>query len=98
MRVTRFQVDSDEVLSATSAARASIARISAEVNGLLAQLTSLQGSWSGQAAMAFQGIVAEWRGTQQRVEESMASINAALGRAADQYAQIEAANTRLFSR
>jgi len=95
--MSRFHVDSDQVLSATGAARASMERISGEVSGLLTQLTNLQGSWGGAAATAFQGVVADWRSTQQRVEQSMAAINQALGHAAQQYAEIEAANTRLFS-
>ncbi|MCU1577552.1 MAG: family type secretion target [Leifsonia sp.] len=96
--MTTFQVDSEAVLSATSAVRASIDRIQAEVGGLHGQLTSLQGSWSGQAASAFQGVITDWRATQQRVEESLAAINQALTQAAQQYAEIEAANARLFSR
>jgi WXG100 family type VII secretion target len=96
--MTTFQVDSEAVLSATSAVRASIDRIQAEVGGLHGQLTSLQGSWSGQAASAFQGVITDWRATQQRVEESLAAINQALTQAAQQYAEIEASNARLFSR
>ncbi|MDQ1580725.1 MAG: hypothetical protein QOD05_1500 [Microbacteriaceae bacterium] len=96
--MTTFQVDSEAVLSATSAVRASIDRIQAEVGGLHGQLTSLQSSWSGQAATAFQGVITDWRATEQRVEEGLAAINQALTQAAQQYAEIEAANARLFSR
>lgn len=95
--MTSFQVDSEAVLGATGTVRASMERIQAEVSGLHGQLTNLQGSWSGQAASAFQGVIADWRGTQQRVEESLSSINLALTQAARQYAEIEAANTRLFA-
>jgi 6 kDa early secretory antigenic target len=96
--VTVFQVDSEAVLSATNAVRASIGRIQGEVSGLHGQLTSLQGSWSGQAATAFQGVIGDWRTTQQRVEESLGNINQALTHAAQQYAEIEQANARLFGR
>jgi WXG100 family type VII secretion target len=71
-------------------------RIQGEVGALLGQLVNLQGSWTGQAATAFQGVVSEWRSTQQRVEENLASINQALGSAANQYSEAEAANARLF--
>ena len=94
--MTQYQVDSEAVLNTTGAVRSSMGRIQGEVNGLLGQLVSLQGSWSGQAATAFQGVVSEWRGTQQRVEEALESINLALGHAGQQYADIEAANARLF--
>lgn len=96
--MTRYQVDSEAVLSATGAVRTSIGRIQAEVSGLHGQLTNLQGSWSGQAATAFQAIVNDWKATQQRVEESLAGINHALSQAGQQYADIEAANARLFLR
>lgn len=96
--MTTYRVDSEAVLSAMSAARASSGRIQAEVAGLHAQLTNLQGSWSGQAATAFQGVIADWRATQRRVEESLEGINQALGQAGRQYADIEEANVRLFSR
>lgn len=96
--MTRYQVDSEAVLSATGAARASIDRIQAEVSSLHGQLVGLQGSWSGQAAAAFQSVVTDWKATQQRVEESSRSINQALTLAAQQYAEIEASNARLFQR
>jgi early secretory antigenic target protein ESAT-6 len=96
--MTTYQVDSDAVLTATGAVRNSIVRIQSEVAGLHSQLTNLQGSWSGNAATAFQSVVTDWRATQQRVEESLAGINQALSHAGQQYADIEAANTRLFLR
>jgi early secretory antigenic target protein ESAT-6 len=96
--MTRYQVDSEAVLAATNAAHTSIGRIQAEVGGLHGQLVNLQGSWTGQAATAFQGLIAEWRATQQRVEENLAAIGHALAQAGQQYADIEAANARLFLR
>ncbi len=96
--MTRYQVDSEAVLGATNAVRTSIGRIQAEVGGLHGQLISLQDSWSGQAASAFQAVVNEWKSTQQRVEESLDAISRALGQAGQHYAEIEAANARLFTR
>jgi early secretory antigenic target protein ESAT-6 len=96
--MTRYQVDSDAVMAATGAVRSSISRIQGEVSGLHGRLIDLQSSWSGQASTAFQTVVTEWNQTQQRVEEVLSSINTALGQAGQQYAEIEAANARLFSR
>jgi early secretory antigenic target protein ESAT-6 len=95
--MTRYQVDSEAVLGATNAVRTSIGRIQAEVGGLHGQLVSLQDSWSGQAASAFQAVVNDWKSTQQRVEESLDAISRALGQAGQHYAEIEAANARLFT-
>ena len=96
--MTRYQVDSEQVQMATQGAQGTIERIRSEVASLLAQLTGLQGSWSGQAATAFQGAVADWRVTQQHVEESLAGLSQALGAAAMHYADVEQANARLFVR
>jgi 6 kDa early secretory antigenic target len=95
--MTRYQVDSEAVLGATAAVRTSMGRIRGEVASLRGQLSSLQNSWSGQAADAFQAVASDWTATQQRVEESLAAINQALTRAGEQYAEIEAANARLFA-
>jgi early secretory antigenic target protein ESAT-6 len=96
--MTRFQVDSDAVAAATGTVQAAIGRIQAEVAGLHGQLVNLEGSWTGQAAAAFQGVVADWKTTQHRVEEGLAAISAALAHAAQQYAEIEQQNARLFLR
>jgi WXG100 family type VII secretion target len=96
--MTRFQVDSEAVVSATSAIRAASGRIQGEVGGLLAQLTALQGTWTGQASIGFQSVIGDWKATQARVEESLALISTALGQAGQSYAEVEAANARLFVR
>lgn len=96
--MTRYQIDSDAVAAATSAVQAAAGRIQADVNGLHAQLVNLQSSWTGQAAAAFQAVVADWTATQRRVEESLGLINASLAQAGQQYAEIEMHNARLFAR
>jgi early secretory antigenic target protein ESAT-6 len=95
--MTRFQVDSEAVTAATSSASASVGRIQSEVSALHGQLTALQSSWTGQAATAFQTVVTDWKNVQERVEQSLAAISHALGQAAQQYAEIELSNTRLFA-
>lgn len=95
--MTRYQVDSEAVFTAAGSVQSSIARIQAEVAGLYGQLVNLQASWTGVAASAFHGVVVDWKHTQQLVEENLAAINAALGHAAQQYADIEQANARLFA-
>jgi WXG100 family type VII secretion target len=94
--MTRYQVDSEAVLGATGAIRASIGRIQGEVGSLHGQLANLDGAWSGPAATAFHALIAEWKATQQRVEENLAAISQALTVAGQQYAEIETSNARLF--
>ena len=96
--MTRYQVDSEAVLTATASVRGSITRIQSEVAGPTGQLGGLQSTWTGSASSAFTGLVAEWKATQLRVEENLAAINQALAHAGQQYAEIEQANARLFAR
>jgi WXG100 family type VII secretion target len=95
--MSRFQVDSEAVSTATSTAQGSISRIEAEVASLHGQLTGLQGSWTGGAAMAFQSALTDWHSVEQRVQESLDALNRALALAGQQYADIELANSRLFA-
>src|SRR3954471_6852487 len=93
----RFTVDSEAVFAAQSAVTSTIPRVQADVAALLAQLHALQDSWGGSAAVAFQGVVAEWQGTQARVGEALAAINEPLGAGGRQYLEVEESNARLFS-
>ncbi|MFP7835219.1 WXG100 family type VII secretion target [Marisediminicola sp. LYQ134] len=96
--MTRYQVDSDAVMTTTTAVRASIATISSEVGALNARLIELQSSWTGSASTAFQSVVIDWKATQQQVEASLESITEALALAGQHYADAEATNARLFLR
>ena len=94
---TQFQVDTDRI----QAASADISRISAEIDGqvsaMMARLTALQDAWTGTASARFQGVVAEWQGTQRQVRASLDSIGSVLSAAGAQYAETEAAAVRLFT-
>lgn len=94
--MTVFSVDSDAVLGATSAIRATADRLQSETAAMLGQLTQLQGSWTGGAALAFQRVVDRWRGAQAELEAALADIGGALAHAGNQYAQTEMAAAGLF--
>lgn len=91
-----FSVDSDAVLSATAAVRTTIERLQAESNAMMGQLTHLQSTWTGSAAVAFHSVADQWRATQRQVEESLSGISLALAAAGRQYAEAEQATTSLF--
>ncbi|WP_248241756.1 WXG100 family type VII secretion target [Microbacterium kunmingense] len=91
-----YSVDSDSLLAATSTIRGTIDRIQADTQSMLAQLTHLQGTWTGSAAVAFHSVVDQWRATQRQVEDSLNGINTALASAGRQYADAELATASLF--
>lgn len=94
--MTRYHVDSEQVLLASSSARATIARLQGEVQALNQQLHALQSSWSGPAASAFASVHSAWHQTQVTVEHNLLSLGEALAHAGRHYQEMEAANTRLF--
>ena len=57
--MSQYQVDSEAVSASASSIRSTIDRIQADVTAMHSQLTSLEGSWSGQAAVAFQAVVTD---------------------------------------
>lgn len=96
--MTRYQVDSDAVLSATTATRGSISRLQTEAAGLHSNLSGLQGTWSGAAATAFHSLLGEWTAAYQRVEQTLTAMNEALSHAGQGYAEVEQQTARMFRR
>lgn len=91
-----FSIDSDAVAGATAAIRATSGRIESDTTAMMAQLTQLQGSWTGSAALAFQTVAERWRAAQREVEAALADIGAALDAAGQQYVQAEANAAGMF--
>lgn len=96
--MSRFEVDSAQVAQASTAIAGSATQIGSEVDRMMRHLLELQGSWHGQAATSFQGVVEEWRATQERVRHTLEEIQRALALAGQQYADVEDAAARMFGR
>jgi early secretory antigenic target protein ESAT-6 len=94
--MTQFTVDSEQVMAANSAIQATISRIQSEVDNLHGQLIGLQSSWTGLASNSFQELASRWRATAAAVDAQLGDLGNALAFAANQYAEIEQANQRLF--
>ena len=94
--MTRFLVDSEEVLAANTVVQSTIQKLQSDVDTLHTQLNSLQSSWQGQAANSFQDLAGRWRTTAGLVQQQLGEIGQALAIAAQQYSDIEATNQRLF--
>ncbi len=95
--MSRFEVDSDAVSAASGKVQGSIGTLSSEVDLMMRHLDELQSTWRGGAANSFAVVVAEWRATQERVKESLQSIQGALALAGRQYAEVEDSTTRMFA-
>jgi WXG100 family type VII secretion target len=96
--MTKYQVDSDAVLSATTHATHTIERIHQDVTTLTTTLHTLAGVWTGQAATAFADVYQTWRQTQTQVESHLHELTRALGQAGQHYYDMEMANAALFRR
>lgn len=94
--MTRFLVDSEQVLAANGMIQNTIQKLQTDVDTLHGQLNNLQHSWQGQAANSFQELTNRWRTTATMVENQLGELGSALAFAANQYREIEEANQRLF--
>lgn len=94
--MSSYQVNSEQIATASAGVRRSMSTISAEVASLMTQLRSLQSSWTGAAAGAFATVAQQWEATQKQVETSLNSINVALTTAGQNYAAAEENALRMF--
>ena len=94
--MSRYEVDSAQVMQASTAVQGSAQQISDEVDVMMRHLIDLQSSWRGQAATSFQSVVADWRATQERVRTSLEEIQRALAVAGRQYAEVESTTAAMF--
>lgn len=92
-----ISVDTELLQLKSANVKATVDRISADVQTMKRGLDELQATWRGSAATNFQALVTEWTLTQGKVEASLGSINMALASAASSYAQTEQGNTQRFS-
>lgn len=95
--MTQYHVDAEQVAAASASAQRSGETIRTEVSALLQQLNALDGSWQGNAALAFASVLDQWRAAQVQVDMALESLSVALNQAADHYSQAEDAAARLFS-
>ncbi len=96
--MSRFEVDTEEVSKAGTAASKSAAAINTEVANMFKILLALQEAWRGSASNAFTELSAQWRITQQQVEDNLQQISNALASSARQYGDVEQSTTTMFNR
>ena len=95
--MSSFTANTVEMRSKALAVQGTIERVRSEINAMQAGLRELEGTWQGAAAANFQAVVADWHATHLKVEESLAGITSALGRASQHYDDAEQANASMFT-
>lgn len=95
--MSMFQVDSEQVALAAANAAQTGEAIRDSVGSMMAQLRALEGAWVGAAAAQFQDVLLRWHMTQVQVDESLAAVASALGRASATYAEAEGAAAAMFA-
>lgn len=94
--MTVFSVDTDAVSTTRLSVQATAERLQSDTATMLSQLTLLQASWRGPAALACQNAAEQWRGAQAHLEQALAAIAQALGSAEQFYTQAESESAALF--
>lgn len=95
--MSQFQVDSEQMHAASACVQSSIHAIRDAVQGMYGNLHQLQTVWRGSAATQFHSIAQQWRSSQLNMEQTLQSIQQALNRASELYAQTESQATQLFA-
>lgn len=72
-------------------------QVQADLAALRNQLTPLAGAWQGQAATAFQGLMARWDADARGLNDALRGIGEAIRGSGHGYAQAEAEQERAMS-
>ncbi len=94
--MTSFHVDSEALTQAAQNIHGTIDRVSADIHTLTSQLSGLDASWSGPAALAFRGLLDEWNIAHLRMDDSLRTIGDTLARIQAHYVETETMNLRLL--
>ncbi|WP_431711182.1 WXG100 family type VII secretion target [Glutamicibacter uratoxydans] len=94
--MSTFSTDTGDMQVKAQAVMGTIDRLRGEVTAMATNLSQLEGTWQGTAASSFHAIMAEWRSTHVRIEESLSSIATALQHASAQYEEVENVNASMF--
>ncbi|GAA4376605.1 WXG100 family type VII secretion target [Paeniglutamicibacter cryotolerans] len=95
--MSTFAANTAEMRSRSLAVQNTIERLRGDVNALQSGLQDLASTWQGSASANFQSVIADWRATQSRVEDSLTGIGTALTRASEFYDQAEQTNAAMFT-
>ncbi|MDR0504567.1 MAG: WXG100 family type VII secretion target [Bifidobacteriaceae bacterium] len=95
--MSTYQVNAEQLATASSSVHLSIGNIQSEVAKLMGQLRGLESSWSGAAHNAFAAVANQWETTQKQVETALNNINQALAAAGTAYSTAEDSALKMFA-
>lgn len=95
--MAQFNVDSAQVAQASAQTATVANQIRTDVATMMAQLETLQSSWTGAASASFADCAQRWRAAQMQMEEALDSISQALAHSASQYEQTESGIVSMFA-
>ena len=95
--MAQFNVDSSQVAAAGAQAAAIAGQLRTDAAAMMAQVQSLQESWTGAAASSFADCATRWRAAQAQMEAALDSIAQALQATSASYEDAESGAAAMFA-
>lgn len=92
-----FAVDTARIAAASGDIDRIAGSIESEVRAMMAKLVALQDCWQGSASARFQGVMQDWRATEEQVRSSLQQVSSTLRLTGQDYEQVEATNRMRFT-
>ncbi len=93
-----FEVDTVEMDRVRGAVDTCAAQVAADVDALERHLAALRATWGGEAAGAFDAVMARWQGVQEQVRGALVEVGDALEVSRRAYDDAEGSARRSFAR
>lgn len=95
--MAQFVVDSNQVALASAQTAAIANQIRTDAANMMAQVQSLQSSWTGAGASSFADCANRWHAAQTQMEQALDEIGIALRNASVSYEETESGITGMFA-
>jgi WXG100 family type VII secretion target len=92
-----FEVDTADLGSARVAVGACASQVAADVDELGRHLAELRATWQGEAAGAFEAVMARWEAVHEQVRAALGDVEHALELTGRAYDEAEGSARRLFA-
>ena len=92
-----FEVDTGEMHDARGAVGACASQVAADVDELGRHLAELRATWQGEAAGAFEAVMARWQAVHEQVRGALDEVEHALELTGRAYDEAEGSARRMFA-